>query len=347
MSALSSLASTVDRAFCEWVLVRGRRPLHDPATAIAEMAKFAAATNEPRFFTDAETFFPKPATPTVRRRRVASIPGGSIESLAWKSEGDLVFPRVAEDLARAPRNAIARALVYRHAKRGAPTLICIHGFMAGAPALEQFDFQAPWFFRQGLDVALVVLPFHGPRKETSVLVPPSWPGKDPAFTIEGFRQSIRDVRALVTELESDGSGPIGVVGMSLGGFVTALLATVEPRLSLAAPFIPLASTADFMRANGQIPGTPAQIDAQHAGLEEIFATVSPLRRPVRVPREGRLVFAGAADRVTPPSQAIRIADHFGVPVTLFPGGHLLQFGRSKAWRSIVRNFRERGILASR
>lgn len=48
------------------------------------------------------------------------------------------------------------------------------------------------------------------------------------------------------------------MGMSLGGYSTSLLATVEPRLAFAVPIIPLASVADFALEQGQLGAAPAR-----------------------------------------------------------------------------------------
>ena len=186
-----------------------------------------------------------------------------------------------------------------------------------------------------------MLPFHAVRaRGRSALFPSS----DPRFTNEGFRQAVHDLRALADLLRDRGASAVGVMGMSLGGYTTSLLATVMPDLAFAVPIIPLASIADFARDGGRLVGTPAEQRLQHEALEAAHRVVSPLARAPRVPSDRVLVLAAEGDRITPVSHARRIADHFGAPLELFVGGHVLQLGRASAFRSIGRMLGRLGLF---
>jgi pimeloyl-ACP methyl ester carboxylesterase len=128
---------------------------------------------------------------------------------------------------------------------------------------------------------------------------------------------------------------VGVMGMSLGGYTTSLLATVERGLEFAAPIIPLASLADFAREQGRL-GHGEEARRQHAALEEANRIVSPFARPSLVPAGRVLIVAAEADRITPPAHAERLARHFAAEIVRFEGGHLLQFGRGDAFRAVGR-----------
>ena len=134
------------------------------------------------------------------------------------------------------------------------------------------------------------------------------------------------------------------MGMSLGGYTTALLATIEPSLAFAVPVIPLASIADFARDHGRFVGTPEEQSHQHRALESSMRVVSPLGRTPRVPSERVLIVAAEADRITPIAHAHRLAAHFGARMETFHGGHLLQFGRSRAFREVGRLLGRLGLL---
>ena len=131
--------------------------------------------------------------------------------------------------------------------------------------------------------------------------------------------------------------------MSLGGYSTALFATLEPDLSFAVPLIPLASVADFAREQGRL-GTGENADLQHAALEAANRVVSPLARPSLVPPERVLIAAAAADRVTPIAHAERLAAHFDVPLLRVHGGHLLQTWRATAFREMKAMLRRNGTI---
>src|SRR5260221_165757 len=83
--------------------------------------------------------------------------------------------------------------------------------------------------------------------------------------------------ALAGFLRARGAPTVGAMGMSLGGYSTALFATVDDALGFAVPIIPLASIADFARDQGRL-GDAAQSKEQHKALEAANRVVSPLAR---------------------------------------------------------------------
>lgn len=322
---------------------RSRSESLGPAAREQALADLASRYADPRFYSDPDTFFPPPELPAARQIAVRSFGRqGEVFDLSWGSDYAPFEPAVAGRYLAAERNRVAHARLFAHRGGPRPTVILIHGYLGGTHAMEERAWPIAWFFGRGLDVALAVLPFHGLRGERRKR--PPFPGSDPRVTIEGFRQAMGDLRALVTWLEVRGAPSVGVMGMSLGGYTTALLATVDARLSFAVPFIPLASIADFAQEGGRLVGTPAEQRRQHDLLEAAYAVVSPLSRPVRVPSAGRLVVAGRADRITPLSHAERIAAHFEAPLEVFPGGHLLQLGRRRSFRAVGRMLGELGLL---
>lgn len=341
-----ALMGGVDQLFSKGALVAPRRDTSDPRERIAAAERLIESFPED-LGRDVERFFPIVGGGGWDRRVIRSLPDGHVVDLATPSRHVPIFEREASALASMEKNDPARARHFRHQSRHRTAVIFVHGFMAGDFLVEELEWPTHAFYRRGLDVVLAVLPGHGVRKSNRPWESPEWPARTPTFTIEGFRQAIGELRGLVSHLLADGVTHVGVVGMSLGGFTSALLATVEPRLALVAPFIPLASTADFLRDNGQLTGSPAEVARQHALIERTFESTSPFARPCLVPKDGRLVIGGAYDRVTPLAHADRIAQHFEVETTVFPGAHLLQYGRTQAWRAILRNLGRRGLMPGR
>jgi hypothetical protein len=118
--------------------------------------------------------------------------------------------------------------------------------------------------------------------------------------------------------------------MSLGGYTTALFASLEPGLACAIPLIPVASLSDLvwrgMRAPRRHAAEAAGLD--EAALERAFATHAPLRMQPLVPKAGRLVVAALADRIVPPAQAHALWEHWDRPALhWFAGTHLAWVGR--------------------
>ena len=358
--AIHGIAAGPDRFVHRLILnaSRSRRGLETtlgPGERVDGLRRLLETLEHPRFIANDEEFFADVDVPQVEIR---ATPRPGVDDLRFGSEHlhqRAIFPEVRHVWERIPKNDHVIARRFRASDPelisavpsgggGRPALILLHGFYLGNLRFEERVWPIPWFLRQGVDVVIAVLPFHGARRDSGEPLP--FPGNDPRVTIEGFRQCVADLRGLVRWLRADGASAVGMMGMSLGGYTTALLATVEP-LEFAVPFIPLASLADFARDGGRLIGTKSQREEQYELLEAVYSVVSPLARPPRVAPAGRLVLAGRADGITPVSHARRIADHFDAPLEIFRGGHLLQFGRSDAFRAVGRMLGQLGLLGPR
>jgi len=148
---------------------------------------------------------------------------------------------------------------------------------------------------------------------------------------------------LVRWLRARGHASVGAMGMSLGGYTTALATTVAAELAFAVPVIPLTSLADFARDQGRLGPSGEQCEQQHRALDAVHEVVSPLHRPSLLERRRMLVVGADADRITPVRHAQRLAEHFDIPLELWHGGHLLQFGRGAQFRRVGQLLRELGV----
>jgi pimeloyl-ACP methyl ester carboxylesterase len=346
----SSAAAGFDRAFVAAMYSRRRRPHgwtdvealgHDER--IARLRAVAEVYEREEYLAADGRFFPAPALRAFRTRDVRAFGrGGEVVDLTWPSAFE-PYPDsgICDTYLDHPTNATAAARLVLHGDRPRPAVVLIHGYLGGAYLFEERVWPLAWLFERGLDVALAVLPFHGVRARPGEAV---FPSSDIRVTIEGFRQAVGDLRALVAYLHARGSRAVGAMGMSLGGYTTGLLATVEPGLAFAVPMIPLVSLADFARDAGRLVGTASQVELQHAAVERAYRVISPLARPSRVAPSRTLIIAGEGDRVTPMRHAERLAEHFDARLERFHGGHLLQFGRGGAFRAVGRMLGQLGLL---
>ncbi len=293
---------------------------------------------------DARDYFRAPRSITPAERVVRWTAGGHrVVDLAWPSDYLPFEAGVADRFERHVENRVAAARAF-FGPEPRPVALLIHGYMAGQYDLEQRVWPVEWLSRIGMDAVLPVLPFHAVRGPARRLgQAPPFPGSDPRMSNEGFRQAMADLRDLVRFLRDRGHPSVGVMGMSLGGYTTSLLATVEAELAFAIPIIPLASLADFARDQGRLGSGAHETGIQHRALDAAHRVVSPLARVPLVPGERMLVVAARADRITPPAHARRIAHHFGAPLESWHGGHLLQFGRAEKFRRIGRLLDELGV----
>ena len=316
------------------------------------LARARAFYADPRFVDDPDSFFvpPAPLAPVLRRRR--RLPGGAIVDLTYPTTFVPVFPEARGDAMISPRTSHGVARWWRHGERGHPVMLCVHGYAGGHLWLERLAFEADRFYHAGVDVVLYVLPYHGSRAPAAARRSgEAFFTMDLVRTNEAFAQAIYELRALLRYLRGAGTGPVGAFGMSLGGYTTALLASVEPELAFAVPMIPLTSLADMMWAQGD--GDPRLAMAvEHgwslAALRDFFRVHAPLARAPLVLPERRLIIAALGDRICPPEQAGALWDHWGRPrIHWYPGGHLAQFGRRVALREVRSLLRDAGLVPAR
>lgn len=280
--------------------------------------------------------FACPAAARASARKVRRLPGGIVEDLSWRSSYVPVHRTFRDIAARYPANATVRARALRH-DRPAPGIIVLHGWGMGVPAVDEVAFRSRWFYRQGFDVALLTMPFHAARLGGG-RVSPAFPTNEPIRTTEGFAQAVSDTRALAA-LMRQRSPYVGVTGMSLGGFTSALLATVEPSLDFVMPMLPFARYPDLLWDHAQHGSSIREAEAQGITRERFsraFAAVDPLLRAPVVPCERIMTLAGRFDRVTPPEYAETLHQHFeGSRHTTFAGSHLLQLDRRGAFGQLL------------
>lgn len=349
---LGEAAGVIDRAVVGVMLarsakdrVRADRMSHDERLASLAGTREAYAC-EP-FVAEPERFFPAPSPVAPVEKSVRE----GVSDLAWTSTFTPWLPAVQERYLSAVENRTARARLHvgpggTRVTPGRPrsAVVAIHGYMGGVPLLDEPQWPIATLLRRGFDVALPVLPFHGPRGGGRRGAPP-FPSSDPRMTIEGFRQAVSDVRALARLLRERGAVHVGVLGASLGGYTSALLATVCDDFDFVMPMIPLASLADYAFEHGRL-GEGELAEAQREALAQAYEVVSPLARPCRVP-PGRVLVAGASfDQVTPASHARRLAAHLGGALVEIPGGHLLQFGREQAFAELFAMLEREGFLSA-
>jgi pimeloyl-ACP methyl ester carboxylesterase len=346
---LGSAAGAVDRAAT--LAVQARNNVRRSAANAAPIGVDQRATVL-QGFADAypdslgdDFFLPPRRISPVARELPNELGFAQTLDLSWASDYRPFLEIVGERYARCAENHAAGVRFLTSGEQR-PVAILIHGYMAGSYQVEQRLWPMQRLLRSGYDVALFTLPFHGVRANAGRRGAPEFPGSDPRFSNEGFRQIIQDLQNFVHWLRERGHPEIGVMGMSLGGYTAALLATVEPGLSFCVPVIPLASLADFAREQGELSAAPEVAAREHALLERIYRVVSPLDRKSLIGPSRTLVVAAKADRITPVAHARKLAAHFGSQLVSWHGGHLLQLGRNAAFRrveTLLRDLRGRPI----
>jgi hypothetical protein len=176
----------------------------------------------------------------------------------------------------------------------------------------------------GYNVALPVLPLHGPRKATRISGEP-FLSFDLMNTVHGLSQAVWDVRRLVSWIREQGDGSISLYGVSLGGYVVSLLAGIEDGIDAVVAGIPVVDLPSLFHAHSPLHIRARAIEHRILGgpAEDVFAVVSPLRFAAKVAKERRYLYAGAGDRLALPDQARTLWRHWDEPtVCWYAGNHV-------------------------
>lgn len=275
---------------------------------------------------------------------------GSAKLLSFESPFETLNPRLRKTYKKNKKNQTAWAQHWRHDDGPRPTLIVVHGFMADPYWLNSRFLALPWFYNQGYDILLYTLPFHGRRQGTfSPFSGHGYFAGGVSHINETVAQSIFDLRIFMHYLEKNGVTKFGVTGISLGGFTTALLASVEDRLHLAIPNVPVISLVDLIFQwfpAGDVVRTLLRIggisvrEARHT-----LACTCPLTYAPKLPKDRLMIIGGAGDRLAPPKQSRILWDHWDRPrLHWFPGNHVLHFDQGRYLKEMQAFMRQTGFV---
>lgn len=347
---MTSASAAVDRGIVRMMERRmsSSAPRAVPRDARARLVELAATYRDGTLGSPS-AFFPAPPPAEVSVRREADSVGVPVEHLSFPSAYRPFLPAHRDEHHRWIENHTAHARLYGTGSR--PVMLCLHGWGGGTWWVEERAFVVGYWLRRGFDVALFQLPYHGARSPRyqgkAGRSGAMFPSANLVRTNEAFGQAVFDLRALATYLRHRGAPSVGVMGMSLGGYTTALWASIDPSLAFAVAMIPAVDFSELMWRHGE--DSPARRRAVSAGvsgdlLRDVFEVHAPTTRPPLLPRERLMVVAGRGDRITPPDQAERLWQHWGeCAIHWFPGGHLAQIGRGDAFRAVRKHLQAAGL----
>lgn len=341
----AALDGSVLRAM-QWVVERALIPDPENVGALRESAR---AMLDPELQRDPGRFFaypgPEDAAGAPRSRVLRRIAGGRVRECRMAT-GYEAWPSGAGAASGSP-------MLFEHWRHDADaargTVVLLHGFAMGRPRFDAFALFASQWYRRGLDVALLTLPYHGVRTPGEARFSGEhFATPDVTRMSEAVREAIWEIRLLTRWLRQESGRPVGLLGLSLGGYLTALAAALQSDLDFAIPMVPPVCIGDlawgfFEQTRHAREGGAAALSRDE--LRRSFRVHSPLAHPLRTPRERVLIVAGRGDRIVPPSHPAALWTHWGEPaIHWFSGSHLAPFGRSRIVRAISRHLESLGVL---
>lgn len=324
-------------------------PTSVPGRVIHELSQALELFEERGWLEDPASYHRAP--PPVRRVQLErrGVPGFSYERLSFESgfEVRAEEPGAERWNGREPLRT-AWGWVMRHPGQPRPWLVCVPGYRMGYPLVDFTGFSARWLHRKlGLNVAIPVLPLHGPRRIGARSGDGYFSG-DFVDTLHAQTQAVWDVRRLIGWLRANGAPAIGLHGVSLGAYTGALVAALEPDLDCVVAGVP---AADFPRlVRSHVPAVVFRV-AERFGfsferIERLLRVVSPFAIAPGVPAERCYLYAGLVDRLASPDQARDLWEHWGRPrVAWYHGSHISFLWEAEVKKLLVEAFGSRGFLA--
>lgn len=333
----TGLASTIVGAATPWALSLGARKERKRLRFYSELADAEDAS---------QSFPPPPKDVPVSSAKAAPwsfrAPGGRVSTLRFESPFVALNPAMREDYGKWRRNRTAWAQHWRHDDGPRPTLCVIHGFGASPYVINSAFFSLPWLYGKGYDVLLYLMPFHGPRRDRLLsLNGLGLFAHGPSHFNEAIAHAVHDFRVFLDYLQASGVERVGVTGLSLGGYMSALLGTIEPRLQVSIPNAPVTDIERLIPrwfpANLGI-GIASVLDA--IPVREAAAALAvhcPLTYKPVLPMERLMIIGGLGDRLTPPEQIKLLWEHWDRPrLHWYPGNHILHVNRTAYLREMRR-----------
>jgi len=142
---------------------------------------------------------------------------------------------------------------------------------------------------------------------------------------------------------------VGVTGLSLGGFISSMLASVEDKLAFALPNVPIISVADLVlewQPLGALMRTALAVSGlSSADARRLLAVSCPLTYPPVLPPERLMIVGGAGDRLAPPKHSRLLWDHWQrCRMHWFPGSHSIHLDRGEYLTEMARFMMGIGFL---
>lgn len=292
----------------------------------------------------AESFVAPSATvvkerkPRLAHYRPRGIPA---TDLYFDSPYRTLNPDLQADYERFKANRTAHAQYWHHPSGPRKTLIFVHGVVESWYALNSLGFSLKWFYRHGYDIVLFTLPFHGYRadwRSGPAGVGFFRPGF--AHVNEAMLQGVCDLRVVLDDLFARGVPSVGISGLSLGGYHSAMLATADPRLSFCIPNSPVVSpidmaldwpaTSPFLRMLMRMTGIGV------TEMRQALAVHSPLSYQPQLDTDRVLIIGGAGDRLTSPKLVRLLHEHWqGAHFHWFPGNHVIHLRQGEYLKEML------------
>ena len=206
-------------------------------------------------------------------------------------------------------------------RRARGKLLYIHGWLQPETRLEEMGLLWPLARHLDLEIVQMQPPYHGRRTPRHARFGGElfWTA-DMVRSMESVRQAVLDARTLLGRMLADEGDPrpVGVSGISLGGFFSLLLACVEPRLAFALPLIAHVELGAIIRDAPVLSRMRRELSAHGWSVDDLMTFIDECDwsalRPV-LPLDRIQVHVADDDRFFDPEVSRRMLERWGQPET--------------------------------
>jgi pimeloyl-ACP methyl ester carboxylesterase len=210
---------------------------------------------------------------------------------------------------------------------GRPRLLYIHGYMQPETLLEELGLVAQLARRLGVEIVQIQPPYHGRRKPRRSWFDGDlyWTG-DVVRSVEALRQTLLDARSLLSWMLQESERPVGVSGLSLGGFLTCALTCLDDRFAFSLPLIghmDIGAVIEDAPVLGRMRRELRDFGCEPREFGAFFERIGWNRRRALVDPERIRLYAASRDRFFAPSLVEALSAKWGgVPIEWYDCSHM-------------------------
>ncbi|PRQ03851.1 Alpha/beta hydrolase family protein [Enhygromyxa salina] len=287
--------------------------------------------------------------PLTRLRREVGID----EHLCFATPYQPCDPEYASEYASYPEIATGHMWSWRHLDPAPATILLTHGWGVGPWWMHRYEYDVPYLFHElGLDVYFYLAPFHGRRTPSQArLGGQLHPSADLVRTNEAFIQTAIELRTLISAILARNEAPVGMMGSSLGGYTSALMASIDERLDFVIPVLAPASMAHLLwdhAGDDPLHQRALRLGMTRERFHHFWSLHSPLTHRPKVPWGRRMIVTGLGDTLVTADHTRDLWEHWDRPRHFrFPGGHAWQLQSKRYHREVGRFLRDIGVVTPR
>jgi hypothetical protein len=217
-----------------------------------------------------------------------------------------------------------------------PAVIVLHGLMTLTLLPYRPFFRA--IVEAGASAYALELPYHLRRAPASCVSGELFFTADLEMSLAAIQQTVAEARQLIHYLRAAGAPTIGLLGFSLGAWMSGLIASCEPEVDFALFAIPPSNLNGVLWQTKL--GEPLRRQFEAAGWSvadtaPFYHLLDPQHLSLLLPPERREIFAAEFDRFIPFQYTQQLQRHWQLPqLHVYRAGHIGMLWSRKFLRDV-------------